>query len=262
MHCMISEITSLPIPYVVRRTTTLLAVACLAAAMLAAPSNAVAQLPGGDIVLRPLTDKCTWELYQPGSFTTPAFYEPRTPEFCMQFAEDREGEFVGSGDDAWSAAMEPPTEGCGCGQTSTKWLYYPPYATSPNVHPCVGIRHSCSAPGSGCRWYRTGSVTDEEIGTTAECRAKAKECGGPYYGLNAEDEAAQPPEGTCVCGESKTHWYFSTADFENTCKGYKYECLAPLRVKFPRDIGESFRPPRLPRKLPGSLPLPEKRRMP
>ena len=199
---------------------------------------ATAQREGG-FVARLGSESCSWERNRPNGFFHIGSNMPRTPEYCEQYAQERGDPYVGSGDNAWIAASDVPDTPCSCDDTVVKWFFYPPYADVEHLNPCVGIEHSCTHPGAGCRWFKDGYVIAENVTSAMECRAKAKECGNPYYGWNEENEASKIPECDCTCGEALTKWYFGTEDWQIICKGYKYRCLKP-NIKAVEDLFRQY----------------------
>jgi len=181
------------------------------------------------------TDKCIWEPKSPGSFVSRP--DMQSVSSCEQYAAEQNYSFTGSGDDAWIEANKEPTEACTCGMETEKWFFYEPW----NEYKCSGFRYTCTKPGAGCRWVKTGSSTIN-IESSMECRTKANEC-GVYYGWNEKEEASKKPETNCVCGETRIQWYSennTSTNWQFVCKAIEYKCLAPLKIK--KKFPDKFNP--------------------
>jgi len=173
------------------------------------------------------SDRCIYEPERPGSFR----YQPEKQDAssCEQFARGQGWEFTGVGDNAWVKATQEPTTICECGNTTEKWLF----TTSMGQYKCIGFAYSCTKPGSGCSWIKSGDST-VEVSSSKDCRLKANSSGGAYYGWNGGQAASKKPECSCVCGESRTHWYSednATTNWQFVCRAIKYDCLAPPALK-------------------------------
>jgi hypothetical protein len=168
---------------------------------------------------------CTWDQENPYGYS----YQPYMTrgQDCQGFATGQGFAYTGEGDDtstAAHAAHEVPATACTCGDKTETWFF--DTAAAPGRQ-CRGFVYSCTRPGTGCKWGRTGASTSR-IDSTEACRSKASECGGVYYGLNTKAAAFRVPEGSCVCGESKVQWY-SESDGSLVCGSFTYTCVGPPR---------------------------------
>jgi hypothetical protein len=185
-------------------------------------------------------NSCVWERERPGSFSYNPYIQDSAS--CEQYATGHGWVFTGSGADALVAANQEPNNACACGDATKKWAF----SDSMAPYKCSGIGYSCTEPGSGCSWVHVGDSASG-VSTSQECRLKAINSGGAYYGWNRKQAASSKPQWSCVCNESRTQWYSennATTNWQFVCKAVKYECLAPPIMKpiLPRKLLEPFNP--------------------